>query len=74
MSRYLAQQDSPPPGDHPVAITQHHGKRSGFWGSDTEAPDGRPYQWEHMAIGGVVALCMLLLILVLVRKHARKTS
>jgi hypothetical protein len=64
----------PPAGDPPVVVAPHRGKRSGFWGSDRDAPEGRPYQWEHMAIGGAVALMMLILVLFLIRKYGRKAS
>jgi hypothetical protein len=62
------------PDGRPVAIGQRRGKGSGFWGSDTPAPPGRPYRWEHMAIGLGLAACMGGLILYLIRKHSRRAS
>ncbi len=62
------------PDGRPVAIGQRRGKGSGFWGSDVPAPEGRPYRWEHMAIGLGVAACMGGLIFYLIRRHGRRAS
>jgi len=68
----LASAAAAQPSAQPDTPEQSYGKPSGFWGSGRPVSNANAYRWRLLAIGGVIAGGMGIMMLRLVRKANRE--
>jgi hypothetical protein len=62
------------PSPRPDSPEQSYGKPSGFWGSGRPVSNANAYRWRLLAVGGVIAGGMGVLMVRLIRKANRENQ